>query len=207
MAYQCGQILVMQGRVHFIIEGYSMQEITFPVRVFNALGVENIILTNACGAMNPSFYPGALMFISDHINFMGSNPLIGPNEDSIGPRFPDMSQIYHKDLIAIGEKTAKELSIETFKGVYTAVSGPYYFSKAELRMVKQFGSDTIGMSTVPEAIVARHAGMNVLGISCITDMADPDQEIEVLEHDKVVEVANQARPKFIKLVKEILKKM
>ena len=195
-------VIALQGRFHFY-EGYSLQEVTFPVRVFKALGITSMIVTNACGALNTSFYPGALMFITDHINFIGDNPLIGKNFNDLGPRFPDMSSAYDKGLIALGKKVAAELGVETVEGIYTAVSGPYYFSKAELRMVKGFGSDTIGMSTVPETIVAVHMGIKVLGISCITDMADPDNLVP-LEHAHVVAVANQAKPKFIRLVNGIV---
>ncbi|MEY3443604.1 MAG: hypothetical protein RLZZ519_1885, partial [Bacteroidota bacterium] len=195
-------VIALQGRFHFY-EGYSLQEVTFPVRVFNALGITTMIVTNACGALNTNFYPGALMFITDHINFIGDNPLIGKNFNDLGPRFPDMSSAYDKGLIALGKKVAAELGVETVEGIYTAVSGPYYFSKAELRMVKGFGSDTIGMSTVPETIVAVHMGIKVLGISCITDMADPDNLVP-LEHAHVVAVANQAKPKFIRLVNGIV---
>lgn len=198
-------VIALQGRFHFY-EGYSLQEVTFPVRVFNALGVSTMVVTNACGGINPDLYPGALMFITDHINFIGDNPLIGKNFNELGPRFPDMSTAYDKGLIALGKNVAADLNIDTKEGIYTAVSGPYYYSKAELRMVKGFGSDTIGMSTVPETIVAVHMGMKVLGISCITDMADPDNLVP-LEHAHVVAVANEARPKFIRLLSGIIQKL
>lgn len=198
-------VIALQGRFHFY-EGYSLEQVTFPVRVFKALGVHTMIVTNACGALNTSFYPGALMFITDHINFLGTNPLIGANFNALGPRFPDMSSAYDKGLIALGKQAAADLAIDTVEGIYTAVSGPYYYSKAELRMVKGFGSDTIGMSTVPETIVAVHTGMKVLGISCVTDMADPDNLVP-LEHSHVVAVANAAKPKFIKLVSRIIQNM
>lgn len=197
------QVVVLQGRFHYY-EGYTQQELTFPVRVFKALGVEVMLVTNACGALREFLYPGALMFITDHINFTGSNPLIGHNEDSLGPRFPDMSSAYDPELIALGKKVAAELDIETKEGIYTACSGPYYFSKAELSMVRGFGSDTIGMSTVPEVIVAVHAGIRCLGISCITDMAIPET-LEPPTHEHVVATANATRPKFIKLVTHIVK--
>lgn len=198
-------VVALQGRFHYY-EGYSLQDVTFPVRVFHALGVQTLIVTNACGALNTSFYPGALMFITDHINFIGSNPLIGKNFNELGPRFPDMSTAYDRELVALGKRVAAEQGIDTVEGIYTAVSGPYYYSKAELRMVKSFGSDTIGMSTVPETIVAVHMGMKVLGISCITDMADPDHLVP-LEHSHVVAVASQARPRFIRLVKNIVQRL
>ncbi|MEM7035852.1 MAG: purine-nucleoside phosphorylase [Bacteroidota bacterium] len=198
-------VVAMQGRFHFY-EGYSMQEVTFPVRVFKALGVDKMVVTNACGGLRDFLYPGALMFIRDHINFTGTNPLIGENHEDLGPRFPDMSNVYDPELIALGKKVAGELEIETREGVYTAVSGPYYFSRAELGMVRNFGSDTIGMSTVPEVIVAVHSGIRCLGISCITDMAIPENLVP-LEHEHVVAVANKTRPKFIRLVSHIVKAM
>ncbi|WIF94560.1 purine-nucleoside phosphorylase [Caminicella sporogenes] len=198
-------VVAMQGRFHYY-EGYTMQEVTFPVRVMKELGVQMILVTNACGGMNPDFYPGAIMFIEDHINFMGNNPLIGPNDESLGPRFPDMSTAYDKSLINLGQKVGEKLGIETKKGVYTAISGPNYLTAAELRMLRTIGSDAVGMSTVPEVIVARHAGLRVLGISCVTDMAIADG-LEPLEHSQVVEVANRTRPKFIKLVKGILREI
>jgi purine-nucleoside phosphorylase len=199
------RVAAMQGRFHYY-EGYTMQEVTFPVRVFRALGATHMIVTNACGGLKEFLYPGALMFIRDHINFTGSNPLIGHNDNDLGPRFPDMSNAYDKELIALGKQVAQKLDIEVKEGIYTAVSGPYYFSRAELAMVRGFGSDTIGMSTVPETIVAVHGGMKVLGISCITDMAIPENLVP-LDHADVVKMANAARPKFIRLVRGILQNM
>lgn len=195
-------VIAMQGRFHYY-EGYSMTEVTFPVRVMKALGVEILIVTNACGGLREFLYPGALMFIKDHINFTGSNPLMGHNYSELGPRFPDMSHAYDPDLIELGKQVASDLEIETREGVYTAVSGPYYFSRAELGMVRNFGSDTIGMSTVPEVIVAVHGGMRCLGISCITDMAIPE-ELVPLAHEHVVAVAAEARPRFERLVSGIV---
>ncbi len=199
------EVVAMQGRIHYY-EGYTMQQITFPVRVMKALGIEQLIVTNASGGINPKLYPGALMFIEDHINYMGSNPLMGENHDELGPRFPDMSRAYDEEMISTGKSAAEELAIEVFTGVHTAVSGPYYFSKAELRMVQGFGSDSIGMSTVPEVIVAVHTGIRCLGICCITDSAVPD-DLEPLDHETVVEVANKTRPKFIALVSRIIEKL
>ena len=146
------------------------------------------------------------MFIEDHLNLMGDNPLIGPNFEELGPRFPDMSTAYDPALLAHGKACAKELELDTFKGVYAAISGPYYLSKAELRMLTKLGADTVGMSTIPETIVAVHGGMKVLGISCITDMAVPD-ELEPLTHEHVVATAALVRPKFISLVSRIIEKM
>lgn len=199
------QVVAMKGRFHFY-EGYTMQEITFPVRVMKALGVKSLIVTNACGGLNPHLYAGALMIINDHINLMGTNPLIGNNYDELGPRFPDMSTAYDKDLIELAHKVAKAQDIETKEGVYIGISGPNYFSKAELKMVTLMGADALGMSTVPEVIVAKHGNMKVLGISCVTDMAIPE-ELESISHEQVMEMANQTKPRFIKLVKGILKEM
>lgn len=196
------KVVAMQGRFHYY-EGYSLQEVTFPVRVMKALGVEMLLVTNACGALSKELYPGALMIIEDHINFIGDNPLIGKNYDELGPRFPDMSSAYDKELIKLAENVGKKLNIEIKKGVYAAISGPNYCSRAELRMLRKIGGDTVGMSTVPEVIVARHAGLRVLGISCVTDMAIADEMVSI-SHEEVVKVANETRPKFIRLVKGIL---
>ncbi|MTI68305.1 MAG: purine-nucleoside phosphorylase [Firmicutes bacterium] len=196
------EVVAMQGRFHYY-EGYSMEDITFPVRVMKKLGVELILVTNACGGMNKELYPGALMIIEDHINFTGDNPLIGSNYEELGPRFPDMSRAYDKEMIELAEKVSEKLEIKTEKGVYAAISGPNYLSRAELKMLRKVGGDTVGMSTVPEVIVANHSGLKVLGISCVTDMAIAE-EIESISHEQVVEVANKTRPKFIKLVKGII---
>lgn len=196
------KVLAMQGRFHYY-EGYSMEEVTFPVRVMKLLGIKTLIVTNACGGMNKELYPGALMLINDHVNFMGDNPLIGPNHEEFGPRFPDMSHAYDEELINLSKKVATELEYDIKEGVYAAISGPYFFSRAELKMLRILGGDVIGMSTVPEVIVANHMGLRVLGISCVTDMAIAD-EIVSISHEEVIAVAAQTRPKFIKLVKEIL---
>ena len=143
------------------------------------------------------------MFVTDHVNFMGTNPLIGDNYEELGPRFPDMSGAYNSELVVLGKSVSQKLDIETFEGIHTAVTGPYYFSKAELNIVRNFNSDSIGMSMVPEVIVANHSGMKVMGIACITDMATPDLH-EPLDHETVVAVANKTRPKFIKLVSKIV---
>ncbi len=196
------KVIAMQGRFHYY-EGYSLQQITFPVRVMKTLGAKMLLVTNACGAMTKELYPGALMIIEDHINFIGDNPLIGHNYEELGPRFPDMSSAYDKELIKLAENVGNKLDIETKKGVYVAISGPTYCSRAELGMLRKIGGDTIGMSTVPEVIVARHSGLRILGISCVTDMAIAD-EIVSISHEEVVKVANETRPKFIKLVRGIL---
>lgn len=198
-------VIALQGRFHYY-EGYTMQQITFPVRVMRELGTKLMIVTNACGGINPMLNPGDLMFIRDHINFMGTNPLIGQNFDELGPRFPDMSHAYDPELIRLGMQVAVDQGIKTFIGNYTAVTGPYYFSVSELKMVRNFGSDAIGMSTVPETIVAVHGGMKVLGISAVTDKAIPE-ELEPLTHDAVVAVAKRINAKFIRLMKEIINRV
>ena len=197
------QVVAMQGRFHYY-EGISMQEITFPVRVLHQLGCESLIVTNACGGMNKNFKPGDLMVIEDHINFTGSNPLIGSNIDELGPRFPDMSNAYTPELREYAEKAAKKQNLLIQKGVYTAVSGPTYMSGAELIMLRKLGGDVVGMSTVPEVIVARHMGMKVLGISCITDMAIGESH-EGITHEEVMEVAATAKPRFKALIRGALK--
>lgn len=194
--------VAMQGRFHYY-EGYSMQEVTYPVRVMKELGVEVLIVTNACGGMNPSFRAGDLMIIRDHLNMTGANPLIGPNEPALGPRFPDTSRAYTPELAEFAKKTAASLGIEVREGVYAGISGPNYMAAAELRMLRMLGGDAIGMSTVPEVIVASHAGLKVIGISCVTDMAIAE-ELEPLTHEQVIEVANRTKPKFISLVRQIV---
>ncbi|WP_026675054.1 purine-nucleoside phosphorylase [Alkalihalobacterium bogoriense] len=196
------QVVAMQGRFHYY-EGYTMQEVTFPVRVMKQLGVELLVVTNACGGMNKSFAPGDLMLIEDHINMTGANPLIGPNNENLGPRFPDMSQAYTVSMRAFVEETAKKLSIKLQKGVYAGITGPTYMTAAELIMLRNIGGDVVGMSTVPEVIVASHSNMKVIGLSCITDMAI-GEELEGITHEEVVAVANKTKPTFIKLVKEIV---
>jgi purine-nucleoside phosphorylase len=198
-------VIAMQGRFHYY-EGYSMQEVTFPVRVMKALGVDHLIVTNACGGMNPAFKPGDLMIIKDHLNLTGANPLIGANEPSLGPRFPDMSRAYTPELIALVKETAQSLGIKTQQGVYAGISGPNYLPPAELTMLRLLGGDAVGMSTVPEVIVASHMAMKVIGISCVTDMAIGEQ-LEPLSHEQVIEVANRTKPRFIRLVREIVARL
>ena len=198
-------VIMMQGRNHFY-EGHSLQEITYPVKVMKALGVKTLILTNAAGAVNESFKPADLMIITDHINFMGSNPLIGKNDETLGERFPDMSEIYKKKLIDIAEKCADKLAIDIKKGVYWANSGPSYETPAEINMIRKLGGDAVGMSTVPEAIVANYCGLNVLGISCITNAASSASGAK-LSHEEVIEAAANAKNKFKSLILEILKEL
>ena len=196
------QVMAMKGRFHYY-EGYSMKEVTFPVRVMKALGVELLLVTNACGGLNPDLYPGALVVINDHINMTGNNPLIGPNYPELGPRFPDLSDAYDGELIGLVHKVGKKIGIETREGVYVSISGPTYSSKAESKMFQFIGADTIGMSTVPEVIVAKHSGIKVIGISCVTDMAI-FEGTETISHEQVMAVADETRPKFINLVKSVI---
>lgn len=198
-------IVAMQGRFHFY-EGYSMQDVTFPVRVFKALGVEILIVTNACGGINSILYPGALLHIQDHINFMGNNPLIGPNDERLGVRFPDMLHAYDRELLKLSQNVAKKLGIQTYTGVYASVTGPVFETSAEIKMLKVFGADVVGMSTVPEVIVAAHSKMKVIGISAVTDMALADPTIPVT-HEDVIKVANEIKPRFIRLIRGILQEL
>ena len=198
-------LVIMQGRYHFY-EGYPMQKLVYPVKVMKKLGVKTLIITNAAGAVNKKFKPSDLMIITDHINLMGTNPLIGENDDSLGPRFADMSEIYKKDLIKKVELSAKELGIKIQKGVYAGGTGPSYETPAEIRMLKAIGADAAGMSTVPEAIVANYCGINVLGISCITNYAAGIQKTP-LSHQEVIQSANRTKEKFQKLLLKILEKI
>ncbi|MBP3821140.1 purine-nucleoside phosphorylase [bacterium] len=197
------RVVMMQGRSHFY-EGYSMSKITYPIKVMKELGVKTVILTNAAGAVNKSFRPGDLMIITDHINFMGSNPLIGPNDEKLGPRFPDMSEIYDKKLIKIADAAGRILGITLRHGVYFASTGPSYETPAEINMMRTLGADAVGMSTVPEAIVANYCGMKVIGISCLTNYA-AGVSTKKLEHEEVIETANNVKENFVKLILLLLK--
>lgn len=197
-------IMAMKGRFHYY-EGYHMREVTFPVRVMSELKVGDLVVTNAAGGINRSFKVGDLMLISDHINFFGTNPLIGPNVEEWGARFPDMSEAYSKNMIELCEKTACDEKIRVVKGVYAGFTGPSYETPAEIRFLKAAGADAVGMSTVPEVIVARHAGIkNILGISCITNTVNGETKIEAT-HEEVVEAAAGASEKFVRLVRSTLK--
>lgn len=198
-------VVLMQGRFHYY-EGYSMKEVTFPVYVFSKLGINNLIVTNACGGINKSFKPGDLMIITDFINFMFSNPLIGKNYDELGERFPDMSEPYSEDFINIAKQTAEKLNIDYKEGVYMSFSGPCYETKAEIRMMAGMGADAVGMSTVPETIVANYLKMKVLGISCITNMATGIQTVKH-SHERVVEIANKSSKTLSEWVCEIIKEI
>ena len=195
------KVLAMQGRFHFY-EGHSMQTVTYPVRVMAALKAHSVIVTNASGGVNESFVPGDLMLITDHINFTGQNPLIGPNEDEIGPRFPDMSEAYTLTYREVAKEAASQLDLTLKEGVYMGYSGPTYETPAEIRMSRTMGADAVGMSTVPEVIVAAHSGLKVLGISCITNLAAGMQAN--LNHEEVVETTQRVKQSFKALIKEVL---
>lgn len=198
-------VAVLQGRFHFY-EGYSRDEVTFPMRVFGVMGVRSVVLTNAAGGINIGFDQGSLMIISDHLNLMGTNPLLGPNDERFGARFPDMSEVYSREYQEIAVEEARALGLELRRGVYAAMSGPSYETPAEVRMLRTLGADAVGMSTVPEAIVARQMGMRVLGISCITNMAAGvvDQPIN---HEEVMETGAQVRDTIRNLLRGIIPRL
>ncbi|MEC2075766.1 purine-nucleoside phosphorylase [Metabacillus fastidiosus] len=198
-------VVAMQGRFHFY-EGYSMEKVTFPVRVMKELGVEILIVTNAAGGINESFEPGDLMIITDHINNMGTNPLIGPNDAKLGVRFPDLSEAYNKELRKIAKEASTELNINIQEGVYVANTGPTYETPAEIRALRILGGDAVGMSSVPEVIVARHSNIKVLGISCISNMAAGILD-QPLSHDEVIETTEKVRENFLNLVKRTVEKI
>lgn len=195
-------VLAMQGRVHYY-EGYSLEEVTFPVRTFKLLGIETLILTNAAGGIDVQLSQGSLMVISHHLNLMGVNPLRGPNDERFGPRFPDMSEVYSRDLQELATEEARTLGITTRRGVYAALAGPSYETPAEIHMLRAFGADAVGMSTVPEAIVARHMGLRVLGISCITNMAAGISEAPI-NHEEVMETGQRVRESFAQLLRRVI---
>jgi len=195
-------VIAMQGRVHFY-EGYSLKDITLPVRVMKALGCEVLIVSNACGGMNPQFAKGDLMVIEDHINLIGDNPLIGPNDDRLGVRFPDMCHPYDLDLIALARRIALEERIVCHKGVFVAVSGPNLETRAEYRFLRGIGADVVGMSTVPEVIVAVHCNLRTLGLSVITDMCLPDA-LEPARLEDIIATANVAEKKLRVLVRRVV---
>jgi purine-nucleoside phosphorylase len=202
------KVVAMQGRFHYY-EGYTMQQVTYPVRVMSykvGLGVKTLLISNAAGGMNPNFRRGDLMIITDHINLQGDNPLIGPNDDELGPRFPDMSEPYSKSLIALADKIAREKKIKVKHGVFVAVQGPNLETRAEYRFLRSIGADAVGMSTVPENIVAVHMGMRVLGISIITDECFPDT-LKPVSVEEIIKVANKAEPKLTLIMKELVKRI
>ncbi len=198
-------VLAMQGRVHYY-EGYSLEEVTFPVRTFKLLGIRTLLLTNAAGGIDVELSQGALMVISDHLNLMGVNPLRGPNENAFGPRFPDMTEVYSRELQEIVVEEARAMGVEVRRGIYAALPGPSYETPAEIHMLRNFGADAIGMSTVPEAIVARQMGLEVLGISCITNMAAGISD-QPINHEEVMETGRQVKETFSGLLRRVIKRI
>jgi purine-nucleoside phosphorylase len=202
------EVVVMQGRVHYY-EGYSMAQVTLPVRVFQRLGVEILIVTNAAGAIHPDFKPGDLMLITDHLNLIGMgglSPLRGPNLDELGPRFPDMSRAYDRELLSLARQAAQESSLLVREGVYAGLAGPSFETRADLRFLRLIGADAVGMSTVPEVTVARHAGTRVLGISGISNKANLDGNT-ITSHEEVLESGQRIVPKLIALVRGVLRRL
>ena len=198
-------VIAMQGRVHYY-EGYTLEEVTFPIRVFKLLGIKRLILTNAAGGIDIELNQGALMVISDHLNLMGVNPLRGPNDERFGPRFPDLSEAYSRELQQLAVEVARTLGIEIRRGIYAALAGPSYETPAEIHMFRACGADAVGMSTVPETIVARQMGIDVLGISCITNMAAGISD-EPINHAEVMETGRRVRDTFTKLLRGVISKL
>jgi len=198
-------VVAMQGRFHFY-EGYSLEEVTFPIRVLKLLGVRTLILTNAAGSLNTEFTPGSLMVITDHINLIGVNPLIGPNDDRFGPRFPDLTSVYARRLQDIVINEANAIGLDMRRGIYAALSGPSYETPAEIHMVRTLGADAVGMSTVPEAIVARHMNMEVIGISCITNLAAGVSNRPV-DHSQVIATGERVRAEFTELLRRVVARL
>ncbi len=196
------KVVVMEGRFHFY-EGWSLQQVTFPVRVMKALGASTLLVSNACGGMNPQWNKGDLMLIEDHINLLGDNPLIGPNDDRLGDRFPDMCNCYDRGLLKLGRRIAMEEQIVCHQGVFVAVAGPNLETRAEYRFLRMIGADVVGMSTVPEVIVAVHAKMRVLGVSVITDLCLPDA-LEPVSLPEIIATANEAEKKLRVLVRRLV---
>jgi purine-nucleoside phosphorylase len=198
-------VVAMQGRFH-LYEGYTLQQVTFPVRVMRALGADTLLVSNACGGMHPFWAPGDLVLIADHINLLGDNPLIGPNADELGPRFPDMSQPYDLQLQKLAVEVALERKITLRRGVYVAVPGPNLETRAEYRMLRVMGADVVGMSTVPEVIVAVHGGMRVMGVSIITDQCLPDA-LEPANIQQIIATAGRAEPHLTALVEGVVERL
>lgn len=197
------KVIMMQGRFHYY-EGHPMRILALPIHIMKFLGVQSLVVTNACGGVNTTFVPGDLMIITDHINFTSTNPLIGSNDDEIGPRFPDMSTAYNREYVNLAKKTGEELGIDLKEGVYMMFTGPTYETPAEVRLARVLGADAVGMSTVPEVIVANHCGLKVLGISCITNMAAGILD-QPLNHEEVIETSKMVKEKFVSLVKGIVR--
>jgi purine-nucleoside phosphorylase len=198
-------LVAMQGRVHYY-EGYSLEEVTFPIRTFKLLGIKTLILTNASGGINVELGQGTLMVLSDHVNLMGDNPLRGPNDERFGPRFPDMTAVYARDLQEFVVEEAKTIGVDVRRGIYGALSGPSYETPAEIHLLRNLGADAVGMSTVPEAIVARHMGLDVLGISCITNMAAGISD-EPINHEEVMATGDRVRDIFGLLLRRVVERI
>ncbi len=198
-------VVAMEGRLH-AYEGYSLQQITFPVRVMKALGAKTLVVSNAGGGMNPQYASGDIMVIEDHINLMSDNPLIGVNDDNLGPRFPDMCEPYDLELVDVAMRVARRADVVAHRGVYVAVTGPNLETRAEYRFLRMIGADVVGMSTVPEVIVAAHAGLRVLGLSIVTDMCLPDA-LQPVNIDEIITTANEAEPKLRRIVHGVLAEM
>jgi len=198
-------VMAMQGRFHYY-EGYSMEQVTFPIRVMQRMGVSTLIVSNACGGMNPGYRRGDLMRIDDHINLIGDNPLRGSNLDELGPRFPDMSEPYDRGLGALADRVALEAGIRLHTGVYVAVAGPNLETRAEYRFLRLIGGDVVGMSTVPEVIVARHADMRVLGVSIVTDECFPDA-LEPVDVETIIRVAGEAEPRMTRVIRDTVARL
>lgn len=196
-------VAMLEGRFH-LYEGYSAAEVVFPIRVCRFLGAKNLIVTNASGGLNPDYQRGDIVAIQDHINFLGVNPLTGPNDDRVGPRFPDMSEPYFGEYLKAVKVAAKKLKLTLREGVYLAIAGPNLETRAEYRMIRSWGADLVGMSTVPEVIAAVHAGMKILGLSVVTDTCDPDH-LEPVDIREIIRVANAAGPKLDQLIRQFLK--
>ncbi|HQQ93384.1 MAG TPA: purine-nucleoside phosphorylase [Bacteroidia bacterium] len=199
------KVAAMQGRFHYY-EGYSMKEITFPVRVLKALGIRSLFVSNACGGMNPTYKVGEIVLINDHINLFPDNPLIGKNIELLGPRFPDMSEAYDHEYIGLAHQVARENGIEVSEGVYAGLTGPCFETPAEYKYLRSIGADMVGMSTVPEVIVARHAGLRVFGVSIVTDLGH-EGYVQKITHEEVLLVASQQEPKISLLVRELIKRI
>lgn len=198
-------IAAMQGRFHFY-EGYSLEEVTFPIRVLKLFGVQTLVLTNAAGALNVEFAPGSLMVIGDHINLLGANPLMGPNDERFGPRFPDLTTVYAPELQDIVIEEARALGLGMRRGIYAALSGPSYETPAEIHTLRALGADAVGMSTVPEAIVARHMNMRLVGISCITNLAAGVSN-RPIDHSQVMQIGERVRGAFTELLKRVIPRL
>ena len=203
----CGgiDVVLMKGRLHFY-EGYSMEDVTLPVRVFSIMGIQSLILTNAAGGTAPHLSPGSLMVITDHINMMGENPLRGPNDERFGPRFQDLTEVYTPAYVEAAHEAAREIGVVLHEGVYMALRGPSYETPAEIRMVRKLGADAVGMSTVPEATVARHCGIKVLAISCITNIAAGLSTGEI-NHNEVIEVGARAGKQLAELIVRVIPRL